>query len=102
MRACFEIVFKKCPILFLLIIAYTFTNQIDEFFYMLFFIFLHEMGHLFAGVLLGIRPLGFEPSIAGFKAELDTYKKNSVWKNLVVDASGPFVNFILVLIRNSY
>ncbi|MBR3153240.1 MAG: site-2 protease family protein [Clostridia bacterium] len=93
--------FKKCPILFLIIVAYILTSQVREFFYMLFFIFLHEIGHFVAGSLLGIKPLSFEVSVAGFRAELDTYKKSVIWKNLVVDCAGPFVNFVLVLIRNS-
>ena len=92
--------FKRWPISFLLIIAYTFSNQSNDFLYMLLFIFLHEIGHLITGALLGIKILEVEPSIVGFRAELDTYK-NSNWKNLITYMAGPFVNFILVLIRNS-
>lgn len=84
--------------IFLILIFYFLTSQIEEFTIMLIFIFIHEMGHLLAGILLGLRPNKVEMTLFGFRIEFDTYKKNKILNRIIVDIAGPFVNLIILII----
>ena len=84
--------------IFFLILLYIFTNQIKEFSITIFFILIHELGHLTAGILIGLRPKKIEMSIAGFCIEFDTYKKNKTTKKLIVDIAGPAINLVIAII----
>ncbi|MCR5146101.1 MAG: site-2 protease family protein, partial [Clostridia bacterium] len=74
------------------------------------FAFLHELGHLISGLLLGFNPqsLGINPlglSI-NFKIKAEDYneriRKGNILaiKKLIIASSGPLVNFILAFVFN--
>ena len=46
--------------IFLLLILFYFTNQIEIYAMIMFFAILHELGHLIAGLLLGMKPQKIE------------------------------------------
>ena len=91
--------------IFIFIIIFYLTRQIEIYGILMLFAFLHELGHLFSGLLLGFKPesLGINPlglSI-NFKINAEDYNERIrngnilAIKKLVIASSGPLVNFIL-------
>ena len=77
-----------------------FTGQIYLYLWTLFFCFIHEMGHLVIGILLGYKPDKIELMPLGFMLELkkeDILDKNYIKKDILVSIAGPIVNLIIVL-----
>ena len=77
----------------------------------MFFALIHELGHLLAGLLLGMKPekielMPFGVSIS-FKIKVEEYNKKIKKGNLLeikkilVAIAGPLTNFIIILITNS-
>lgn len=94
--------------IFIFIIIFYLTRQIEIYGILMLFAFLHELGHLFAGLLLGFKPqsLGINPlglSI-NFRIKTEDYneriRKGNVLaiKKLIIASSGPLVNFILAIL----
>lgn len=89
-------------------IIYCFTNQRLIFFLTMFFIILHELGHMICGIILGleikkirIMPVGFSME---FKINKKDYNKkiiksnNSELKKIIIAFGGPFVNCVIIFI----
>ena len=94
--------------IFIFVIIFYLTRQIEIYGILMLFAFLHELGHLFAGLLLGFKPqsLGINPlglSI-NFRIKTEDYneriRKGNVLaiKKLIIASSGPVVNFILAIL----
>ena len=94
--------------IFIFVIIFYLTRQIEIYGILMLFAFLHELGHLFAGLLLGFKPqsLGINPlglSI-NFRVKAEDYneriRKGNVLaiKKLIIASSGPVVNFILAIL----
>lgn len=94
--------------IFIFIIIFYLTRQIEIYGILMLFAFFHELGHLFAGLLLGFKPksLGINPfglSI-NFKIKEDDYNERIrngnvlTIKKLVIALCGPLVNFIFAII----
>ena len=94
--------------IFIFVIIFYLTRQIEIYGILMLFAFLHELGHLFAGLLLGFKPqsLGINPlglSI-NFRIKPEDYneriRKGNVLaiKKLIIASSGPVVNFILAIL----
>lgn len=94
--------------IFFFIIIFWITRQIEIYGILMLFAFLHELGHLFAGVILGFKPksLSINPvglSIA-FNVKVDDYNDKIgngnilVLKKLIIALMGPTVNFLIVII----
>ena len=91
--------------IFIFIIIFYLTRQIEIYGILMIFAFLHELGHLFAGLLLGFKPQSLTLNPLGlsinFEIKADDYnekiRKGNMLslKKLVIAASGPVVNFIL-------
>ena len=94
--------------IFIFLAIFYFTNQIKIYMIIMFFSFLHELGHIIAGIALKMKlekieilPCGFSSS---FKANLMDYKhkiKNAnilTLKNLIIAMAGPIVSIIMVII----
>lgn len=94
-------------ILIFLAIFY-FTNQIKIYITIMFFCFLHELGHILVGIILKMRPEKIEIMPCGFssyfRANLGdiNYKiKNGnllELKKIIIAFSGPIVSLILVIL----
>lgn len=94
--------------IFIFIIIFIITRQIEIYGMLMLFAFLHELGHLFAGILLGFKPQSLKLNALGlsvnFKVNTKDYNsklKNGnilVVKKLVIAISGPLVNFLLVFL----
>lgn len=83
---------------FFIIILYLITKQINDFLIMFLFVLIHEMGHIITGVSLGFKIKRFDITFAGVMIELDTYKKDSLLKRIVIDVAGPLVNLIFIIV----
>lgn len=94
--------------IFLFIILFYFTKQIEIYAMIMFFAILHEIGHLLAGLLLGMRPEKMEIMPYGvsisFKLIPKDYNKKIICgnqlelKKILVALAGPITNFIIMLI----
>lgn len=94
--------------IFLFVILFYFTKQIEIYAMIMFFAIVHEFGHLFAGLLLGMKPekmeiMPYGVSIA-FKLTPEDYNKkikrgNQLeLKKIVVALAGPITNLVIMLI----
>ena len=94
--------------IFILIILFYFTKQIELYSMIMFFAFIHELGHLMAGFLLGMKPekidiMPFGVSIA-FKINVKDYNKKIIKANslevkkTIVALAGPMTNLLIIYI----
>lgn len=94
--------------IFLFVILFYFTKQMEIYVMIMFFAILHEFGHLLAGLLLGMKPEKIEIMPYGvsisFKLTPKDYNKkikrgNQLeLKKIVVALAGPITNVIIMLI----
>lgn len=94
--------------IFIFLILFYFTRQIELYAMIMIFALIHELGHLLAGLLLGMKPeklelMPFGVSIA-FKINPKEYnqkiKKGNTLeiKKIIVATAGPITNFIIILV----
>lgn len=97
--------------IFIFLILFYFTKQIELYAMIMIFAIIHELGHLVAGLLMGMKPekieiMPFGVSIS-FKINVKEYnkkiKKGNVLeiKKIIVALAGPITNFIIILITNN-
>ena len=83
--------------IFIFIVFFYFTKQINMYYTIMVFALLHEIGHIVAGIALGLKPekltiLPYGMSIT-FKHEIHTIKKE-----LIIALSGPLVNLLVIIV----
>lgn len=94
--------------IFLFLILFYFTRQIEIYVTIIIFAIFHELGHLFAGIAMGMKPekielMPYGLSIA-FKLKPDDYNKSIIKGNLLVvkkilvALAGPITNLIIICI----
>lgn len=83
--------------IFLIIIFYIVTRNIKIFALTMIFILVHELGHLLTGILLGLKLSRINITILGFSIEFDNYGKERKLNKILIDSSGPAVNFIIFI-----
>lgn len=94
--------------IFLFLLLFLITNQIEVYALVMLFALIHELGHLLCGVLLGfeaeslkIMPLGFAIE---FKTKIGDYNKKVLKSNLLtvkklcINVAGPITNFVMIII----
>lgn len=97
--------------IFIFIILFYFTKQIELYAYIMLFAIIHELGHLLAGILLGMKPeklelMPFGVSVS-FKINVKEYNKKVKKANflevkkIIVALAGPITNFIIILITSN-
>lgn len=94
--------------IFLFLILFYFTKQIETYVLILIFAIVHELGHLACGLLLGMKPSKMELRPYGvsisFKLKPEDYNrkigKGNFFeiKKIIVAIAGPLTNLIIVLI----
>ena len=104
----FKIDFK----IFLFLVLFYFTKQIDRYVLIIIFAFIHELGHLFVGILLGMKPNKIELMPYGLSISFNIVPKdfNKKIKNgnimelkkIMVALAGPVVNAILIILFINY
>ena len=94
--------------IFIFFILFYFTRQIEVYALIMIFALIHELGHLLAGLIMGMKPekieiMPFGVSIS-FKINVKEYnmkiKKANILeiKKIMVALAGPVTNFIIILI----
>ncbi len=94
--------------IFIFLILFYFTRQIEIYAMIMIFAIIHELGHLLTGLLMGMKPekieiMPFGLSIA-FRINAKDYNKKIKKANLleikkiIVALAGPITNFIIILI----
>lgn len=96
--------------IFLFLILFYFTKQIETYVLIIAFAIIHELGHLLAGLLLGMKPNKIELKPYGvsisFKIIPKDYNKKILNANLLtikkilVALAGPLTNIIVILITS--
>lgn len=94
--------------IFIFIIIFYITKQIEIYAVIMIFAMIHELGHLLAGILLGMRvekiqlkPFGFSIS---FKLKLEDYNrkinKGNILeiKKIIVALAGPLTNVLIIIL----
>lgn len=97
--------------IFLFLILFYFTKQIETYVLIIVFAIVHELGHLLAGLLLGMKPNKIEIRPYGvsisFKIIPKDYNKKILNGNLLeikkilVALAGPLTNVIVILITSN-
>ena len=98
--------------IFIFLILFYFTKQIQIYSLIMIFAIIHELGHLIVGLLIGMKPeklelMPFGVSIS-FKINANEYnkkiKKGNMLeiKKIIVALAGPITNFIIILISNNF
>ena len=92
--------------IFIFLIILYFTKQIEIYWFIMFFAFLHELGHLIAGLLLKMKVKKISIMPAGFSIEFalteNDYNKKILNSNIleikkiIVAFAGPFVNLMIM------
>ena len=96
--------------IFIFLILFYVTNQIQIYVLIMCFAIIHELGHLLAGLVLGFKPNKIEMNPFGlsisFKFNLKDYNKRIKKAKLIeekkifVAMAGPIVNLLIILIIN--
>lgn len=94
--------------IFLFGVLFFLTKQIEIYAILMFFALLHELGHLCAGIALGLKPKAIEINPMGFSISFKTnvedynqkikYGNEMCLKRIVIALAGPIVNIFIVLI----
>ncbi len=96
--------------IFIFLIIFYFTKQIELYAFIMFFAFVHELGHLIAGLIMRMKPEKIELMPFGFsisfKISVEEYnkkiKKGNMLeiKKIIVAIAGPITNFIIILLTD--
>lgn len=87
--------------IFLFGVLFFWTRQIEIYATIMFFAFLHEIGHLCAGMLLGLKPKTMKMNPFGFqitfKTCIEDQSNKLCMKKIAIYLAGPMVNLFLIL-----
>ena len=94
--------------IFIFLVLFYFTKQIEIYALIMIFAIKHELGHLVAGILMGMKPEKIELMPFGlsvsFKININEYNKkikkgnNLETKKILIALAGPLTNLIMILI----
>lgn len=94
--------------IFIVVLIFLLTRQLEIYFVIMLFAILHEFGHLVTGVILGFRPRKIEVLPVGvcacFDMNLKNYNKKFkcanmlALKKIIIAVSGPITNFIIAFV----
>lgn len=86
--------------IFLFIIIFALTHQIEIYAWVMLFAFIHELGHMLAGVLLNLKPKSLSLMPLGISITFETYgyKKLIEMKKIILAVAGPLTNFLIAIL----
>lgn len=98
--------------IFIFVIIFIITRQIKIYGILMLFALIHEIGHMLAGILLGLKPSNLEIMPFGIRVSFDVkpenynkkVKKGTILtiKKLIIAMMGPITNLIFVVIFYIY
>lgn len=87
--------------IFIFALVFYLTKQIEIYTILMLLAFLHECGHLLAGLFLKLKPKRLEINPFGLAIIFEEFgsKNNSFeWKKIIIAMAGPLTNLIIMLI----
>ena len=87
--------------IFVFLIIFLLTKQIETYSILMILAFIHECGHLLAGLLLKLKPKKLEINLFGLAIvfeEFGSRNKEFELKKVLIAAAGPLTNVIIILI----
>ena len=89
--------------IFILIILFWLTKQIEVYAYIMIFAFIHELGHLITGLIVGMKPEKIEimPFGVSISFKINPKEYNLKIKKIIVALAGPLTNFLIILIAGN-
>lgn len=86
--------------IFLFIVIFALTHQIEIYAWVMLFGFIHELGHMVAGILLKLKTktLSLMPLGISVTFEAYGYKKLIEKKKIILALAGPVTNFLIAII----
>lgn len=94
---------KICAVL----LIFFFSNQLEMYLMFMLFTIVHELGHLFMGIILGFKPKGINLMPIGlsicFNVQCEDYNMNVkkakiiTFKKLIIALAGPLTNFLIAI-----
>lgn len=100
--------FKVDLKIFLFVVIFYLTKQIQIYAFLMLFAFIHELGHLLAGILLGMRPEKLEIMPLGISIAFKILPKDYNYKikygnvfeikKILVALAGPLTNLIIIIL----
>lgn len=98
--------------IFIFILIFIVTRQIKIYGILMLFALIHEVGHMLAGMLLGLKPSSLEIMPCGLSISFDVLPKNYnkkikkgtllTIKKLIIALMGPITNLLLIIIYCMY
>jgi len=93
--------------IFILIMLFYFTRQIEIYSLLMIFALLHEIGHMIAGLILGFKPstMSIMPVGISIDFNINTYEYNKKinkgkkinLKKMIIAISGPAINLLIIV-----
>ena len=84
--------------IFLIIILYILTKNIEVFAMSFIFILLHELGHAITGIILGLKIKKININVFGLSIEFENYGKERINNKIIIDTAGPAINIISFIV----
>lgn len=86
--------------IFLFVIIFALTHQIEIYALIMLFAFIHELGHLLAGIFLKLKPKELSIMPFGISITFETYgyKKLIEIKKIIIAIAGPLTNILIAII----
>lgn len=86
--------------IFLFIILFLLTKQIELYALIMFFALIHECGHIFAGLILKLKPKKLDIMPLGLAVTFESYgyKKLVETKKILIALAGPLTNILICVI----
>ena len=87
--------------IFIFAAVFYITKQIEVYAVLMLLAFVHECGHLLAGLLLNLKPKKIEVNPMGVAIifeEFGARNKSFEWKKIIIAMAGPLTNLIIMLV----
>lgn len=84
--------------IFIFAIIFYFTKQIKIYTILMSFAFVHELGHLIAGISLGLKAKSINIMPFGVSINFEDYTSKYVMKKIIIALAGPAINLIIVIL----
>lgn len=84
--------------IFIFAIIFYFTKQIKIYTILMSFAFVHELGHLIAGISLGLKAKSINIMPFGVSINFEDYTSKYVMKKIIIAIAGPAINLIIVIL----
>ena len=84
--------------IFIFAIIFYFTKQIRVYTVLMFFALIHELGHLIAGICLGLKVKKINIMPFGLSINFEDYSNKYIVKKIIIAIAGPLVNLLIVIL----